>query len=213
MPEGGPLACSARRSGSARCQTLIALTLASSASSVASCRCVQLFLVRCAAVFLGPQEPSSSPPRVPSPLQKLDPMQRKLLEVSYEAVMDANINIDVFRGTDRAGVYIGAMSSEAKTSWIETCAPSEISGYELLGCGENMLSNRLSYFYDLHGPSCVVDTGVLGRPGTDTCVYVLGAHSSCCGSVGSVVKHMVAYASACGTWSSIGALKLRFAWR
>lgn len=43
------------------------------------------------------------PPHLPL-VQRLDPQQRKLLEVSYEAMLDANINIDVLRGTDRAGV-------------------------------------------------------------------------------------------------------------
>lgn len=54
------------------------------------------------------------------------------------------------------------MSSEAKSLWYEVAAPETISGYELLGCSENMLANRISYFFDLHGPSTVVDTGAVG---------------------------------------------------
>jgi fatty acid synthase len=48
-------------------------------------------------------------------MQKMDPQLRKLLEVSYEALMDAGLIISELP-PERCGVYVGCCGSEACSS-------------------------------------------------------------------------------------------------
>ena len=41
-------------------------------------------------------------------------------------------------------------------AWLQDC--ETITGYENTGCAQSMYANRLSFFYDLHGPSMNIDT-------------------------------------------------------
>lgn len=59
------------------------------------------------------------------------------------------------RGT-RTGVYIGVSASETEQYW---CGDSElVNGYGLTGCARSMFANRISFTFDLSGPSYAVDT-------------------------------------------------------
>ena len=87
--------------------------------------------------------------------EKLDPQIRLLLEVSYEALVDAGISLNEIKGT-RTGVYVGTCSADALKGWSQK--KEAMTGYENTGCASCMLSNRLSYFYDLGGPSETIDT-------------------------------------------------------
>ncbi|NXI49651.1 FAS synthase, partial [Chloroceryle aenea] len=91
----------------------------------------------------------------PKQADTMDPQMRLLLEVSYEAILDGGINPATLRGTD-TGVWIGNSGSE--TSEVLSQDPEEILGYSLIGCQRAMFANRLSYFYDLKGPSITIDT-------------------------------------------------------
>ena len=42
------------------------------------------------------------------------------------------------------------------TAWLQDC--ETITGYENTGCAQSMYANRLSFFYDFHGPSMNIDT-------------------------------------------------------
>lgn len=59
------------------------------------------------------------------------------------------------RGT-RTGVFVGCSGSE--TGAALTSDPEQIVGYSLTGCTRSMFANRLSYAFDLRGPSFAVDT-------------------------------------------------------
>ncbi|KAF1419112.1 Fatty acid synthase, partial [Spheniscus mendiculus] len=85
----------------------------------------------------------------------MDPQLRLLLEVSYEAILDAGINPATLSGTD-TGVWVGASGSEAGEAFSRD--PEELLGYSMTGCQRAMLANRLSYFYNLTGPSLAIDT-------------------------------------------------------
>ncbi|NXE39642.1 FAS synthase, partial [Ptilorrhoa leucosticta] len=91
----------------------------------------------------------------PKQAHTMDPQLRLLLEVSYEAILDGGINPATLRGTD-TGVWIGASGSEAGEALSQD--PEELLGYSMTGCQRAMLANRISYFYDLTGPSLTIDT-------------------------------------------------------
>ncbi|XP_054742931.1 fatty acid synthase [Anastrepha obliqua] len=85
----------------------------------------------------------------------MDPQMRMLLECTYEAIIDAGINPAELRGT-RTGVYIGVSNSETEAHWTENA--DRVNGYGLTGCARAMFANRISYTFDLKGPSFAVDT-------------------------------------------------------
>ena len=41
---------------------------------------------------------------------------------------------------------------------MTSCSNTDKTGYELVNGAHSMAANRLSYFYDLHGPSMTIDT-------------------------------------------------------
>ena len=49
-------------------------------------------------------------------LQKLDPQVRKLLELTWEAWMDAGIDVTKLKG-GAVGVYVGCCGSDCATGW------------------------------------------------------------------------------------------------
>jgi len=85
----------------------------------------------------------------------MDPQARMLLELTYEAICDAGINPQILRGT-RTGVYVGACVSEVEEGLAQDV--SKVSGYALTGCSRSMFANRISYTFDLQGPSYAMDT-------------------------------------------------------
>ncbi|VDN07232.1 unnamed protein product [Thelazia callipaeda] len=91
----------------------------------------------------------------PKQANYLDPQVRKLLEVTLEAIIDAGLNPVELRGS-RTGVFVGCSASE--TGGALTQDPETVTGYTLTGCVRSMFSNRLSFTFDLRGPSFSVDT-------------------------------------------------------
>ncbi|XP_055919370.1 fatty acid synthase [Eupeodes corollae] len=85
----------------------------------------------------------------------MDAQLRMLLEVTYEAIVDAGVNPQEIRGS-RTGVYIGVSSSETEQYWCND--PDRVNGYGLTGCARAMFANRLSFTFDFTGPSYCVDT-------------------------------------------------------
>ncbi|XP_066144652.1 fatty acid synthase-like [Euwallacea fornicatus] len=84
-----------------------------------------------------------------------DPMLRKLLEAVISAIFDAGLHPNELAGTN-TGVFIGACFSETEKTWfIDNLEPNS---YAITGCTRSMLSNRISYFLKLKGPSYVCDT-------------------------------------------------------
>ena len=85
----------------------------------------------------------------------MDPQARLLLELTYEAMVDSGVNPADYRGT-RTGVYIGACVSEVEEGLAQDV--SKVSGYALTGCSRSMFANRISFTFDLQGPSYSMDT-------------------------------------------------------
>ena len=91
--------------------------------------------------------------------QATDPQQRLLLETSYEAFENAGISLELLRGSDTS--VFAAMFTRDYDRLIYK-DPSQIPKYQATGCEEAILSNRISYFFDLTGPSMTLDTGCSG---------------------------------------------------
>ena len=85
-----------------------------------------------------------------------DPQQRLLLEVSYESLENAGLSLSAVAGSDMA-CFVGSFSSEYGD--ISSRDLNTRPVYAATGEGTALLSNRLSWFYDLRGPSATLDTG------------------------------------------------------
>ena len=83
-------------------------------------------------------------------LEKSDPQQRQLLEVTKECLESAG-EID-YRGK-LVGCYVGTFGED----WLEMSAreTQHCGGYILTGHSDLIISNRVSYEYDFRGPRCV----------------------------------------------------------
>lgn len=86
--------------------------------------------------------------------ESIDPQQRQLLEVAYEALEDAGITLDEIAGTQTA-VFQGSLSNDYGTL---LCDQAYYPLHSITGIGDAMQANRVSYFFNLKGPSIVVDT-------------------------------------------------------
>ena len=85
----------------------------------------------------------------------MDPQQRLLLEMSWEAFAHAGFPVSRLRGS-RCGVFIGLASTDYAYRMADDLAV--IGANSATGSTASIAANRLSYFYDLQGPSMVVDT-------------------------------------------------------
>jgi acyl transferase domain-containing protein/NADP-dependent 3-hydroxy acid dehydrogenase YdfG/acyl carrier protein len=86
----------------------------------------------------------------------LDPQHRVFLETAWEAIEDAGITRNALAGT-QTGVFAGLWSSDYETC-VRESAP-EADFHSTIGTGRYSLSGRLSYIFDLRGPSLTIDTG------------------------------------------------------
>ncbi|HEY5821775.1 MAG TPA: SDR family NAD(P)-dependent oxidoreductase [Propionibacteriaceae bacterium] len=86
----------------------------------------------------------------------MDPQQRLLLEVAVEALDDAGLGGRV--GGRDVGVYVGGFTSDNQGRRHAPAARAAINSHTATSGTFTMLSNRLSYVLDLHGPSMTIDT-------------------------------------------------------
>ena len=86
---------------------------------------------------------------------QMDPQQRLLLELVWHAIEDAGIPAGKLSGSD-SGVYIGASTTDYSDLRIGDSASGD--SYFMTGNTLSVLANRISYVFDLRGPSLTVDT-------------------------------------------------------
>ncbi|GLA33581.1 type I Iterative Polyketide synthase (PKS) [Aspergillus niger] len=91
----------------------------------------------------------------PLEAQAMDPQHRLLLETVYEALEEAGMPMERLRGSDTA-VYTGVMFHDYLA--LSSRDQESISKYHITGTAPNKASNRISHFFDWHGPSVTVDT-------------------------------------------------------
>ncbi|MEV7055924.1 type I polyketide synthase [Streptomyces microflavus] len=85
----------------------------------------------------------------------LDPQQRLVLEVVWEAIERADLRTATLEGSN-TGVYIGAMSSDYDVARRWDVGSSD--GYKITGNGSSLISGRVAYTFGLSGPALTIDT-------------------------------------------------------
>lgn len=91
----------------------------------------------------------------PAEASGMDPQQRLMMESAYEAIENAGIPMEKLAGSNTS-CYVGCFSRDYNE--ILTHDPETSPVYVSTGNGAAILSNRVSYFFDLKGPSLTVDT-------------------------------------------------------
>ena len=79
----------------------------------------------------------------------MDPQQRKLLEVVYEAFENSGEPWDTFYGS-KTGVFVGNFNFDH--SLMHSRDIDDASPYSATGTSVSILSNRISYLMNLKGP-------------------------------------------------------------
>jgi 3-oxoacyl-(acyl-carrier-protein) synthase/acyl carrier protein len=87
----------------------------------------------------------------------MDPQQRLLLEVTWEAFERAGTPPSQLSGT-RTGVFIGIGNVDYSYVMQKLGLTDTVSAYAGTGNAHSIAANRISYLFDLRGPSLAVDT-------------------------------------------------------
>jgi len=90
-----------------------------------------------------------------SEAESMDPQQRFLMEVVYEALESGAMKIEDLAGSPTA-VYVGVMCNDY--AHITYADLESVPKNAATGSALSILSNRISYFFNWTGPSMTVDT-------------------------------------------------------
>jgi natural product biosynthesis luciferase-like monooxygenase protein len=91
----------------------------------------------------------------PREARRMDPQQRQLLEVAWEALEDAGQVTERLNGS-ATGVFIGISSNDYYQLQLSESALDD--PYLGTGSALSIAANRLSYFFGFRGPSISIDT-------------------------------------------------------
>eukprot|EP00457_Paulinella_chromatophora_P000069 gb/GEZN01000069.1/.p1 GENE.gb/GEZN01000069.1/~~gb/GEZN01000069.1/.p1 ORF type:complete len:2536 (-),score=350.23 gb/GEZN01000069.1/:442-7830(-) len=87
--------------------------------------------------------------------ERIDPQIYLLMETATEALVDSGLMLDDIADSE-TGVYVGACFSDMHGFTLQN--EEGMTGYEHTGCAKAMFANRISYAFNLHGPSMTIDT-------------------------------------------------------
>ena len=87
----------------------------------------------------------------------VDPQHRLLLETAWEAMEDAGIVLDLERGTDFA-LFVGISHNDYQVIQGSPSDSYGISPHSPTGTAHSIAANRISYCFNLRGPSVALDT-------------------------------------------------------
>ncbi len=93
----------------------------------------------------------------PREAASMDPQQRMLLEVAYRALEDAGQPLEHVAGQPIA-VFVGISSFDYAVANLSFQDRGVIDAYSNTGGSSSIAANRISYCFDLRGPSVAVDT-------------------------------------------------------
>jgi myxalamid-type polyketide synthase MxaE and MxaD len=89
----------------------------------------------------------------------VDPRQRLMLEVTWEALEDSGIPPHSLSGS-QTGVFVAALSNDYDSLICEDF--TRLDSFTGTGTANSIVANRISYFLDLRGPSIALDTACSG---------------------------------------------------
>ncbi|KAI4952622.1 Type I Iterative PKS [Alternaria rosae] len=89
----------------------------------------------------------------------MDPQQRQLLEVVYECLENAGIPLEKLDG-EAIGCFVGSYGVDYAD--MQARDPDDRAPSVTIGVGRAILSNRISHFLNIHGPSMTIDTACSG---------------------------------------------------
>jgi len=92
---------------------------------------------------------------MPREATRMDPQQRLLLEVVQEALENAGIPADSLAET-QAGVFAGASAGDY--AHLAGNDLDQVDAWSSTGGAVSIIANRVSYYFDLRGPSVTIDT-------------------------------------------------------
>ena len=87
----------------------------------------------------------------------VDPQQRLLLETAWEAMEDAGLVLNLERGSDVA-VFVGVSHNDYQGIQGSPGDHTGISAQSPTGSAHSIAANRISYCFNLRGPSVAMDT-------------------------------------------------------
>ncbi|NUP51489.1 MAG: type I polyketide synthase [Catenulispora sp.] len=87
----------------------------------------------------------------------MDPQQRLVLEVAWEAMEDAGIPLERLSGTE-TGVFVGGFTLDYGQLQFSGSDRSNVAAHTATGVVMTMLANRISHAFDFVGPSIALDT-------------------------------------------------------
>ncbi|WP_280382202.1 polyketide synthase Pks13 [Nocardia wallacei] len=100
----------------------------------------------------------------PVEVERVDPQQRLMMELTWEALEHARIPASDLKG-ESVGVYIGSSGNDfmflvamAAGAPVDANTPATAAAYGITGSVSSIIPNRVSYFYDFRGPSVSVDS-------------------------------------------------------
>ncbi|MGW4768772.1 polyketide synthase Pks13 [Nocardia sp. NPDC004278] len=99
----------------------------------------------------------------PIEVERVDPQQRLMMELTWEALEHARIPASELKG-ESVGVFVGTSTNDFQLVTAlglgesDPTAPASADAYALTGGSSAIIANRISYFYDFRGPSVAVDT-------------------------------------------------------
>ena len=122
----------------------------------------------------------------------MDPMHRMILERTFEAILDAGINPNDIRGKNIA-VFTSSTISENDYLIFQVI----INGFGVTGQSRTMLSNRISYWLNLKGPSCSYDNlwnnGILVLQAAYDAIKSGSCEAAIIGSTNLVINPHISY--------------------
>ncbi|MER6129026.1 polyketide synthase, partial [Streptomyces sp. NPDC001795] len=92
----------------------------------------------------------------PREADTMDPQQRLVLELAWEALEDSRIVPDQLEGTS-TGVFVGAAHDDYATL-LHGLGPESVTHQSFTGTHRALIANRLSYLLGLRGPSLTLDS-------------------------------------------------------
>ncbi len=97
----------------------------------------------------------------PREAARLDPQERLFLQSAYETIEDAGYTRDQLANLEHSGlrgnvgVYVGVMYNEYQLYGAQAQSNDQLLA---VAASTASIANRVSYYFNLHGPSMVVDT-------------------------------------------------------